>query len=140
MGVLPKARDREGLGVGGVFREPVVYRGNFGIKVRCLFDKGSQNPDDEVEERGDSPLFLVEQGHGDAVAGVGRVDPIHQAVVGEGEEVGLPRTPWPDQENVVFLRTSYRPGNAGQNVFHVIATPDEEGLQGLAIHVSRAIA
>ena len=38
-------------------------------------------------------LFLVEQGNGDAVADIGRVEAIHQAVVGEGDEVGLPPNP-----------------------------------------------
>ena len=88
--MVPQPRDREALGFGGVFREPVVYRGDFGIEARRLVGKGPQDSDNEVEERCDSPLFLVEQGHGDAVAGVGRIDPIHQAMVGEGQEVGLP--------------------------------------------------
>ena len=128
------------LGTGGVFREPVVYPGDFCIKVRDLAGKGSQDPDDEVEERCNSPLFLVEHGHGDAVPGVDRVDPIHQAMIGECEEVGLPRTPRPDQENVVFRRALYRRCDAGQHVFHFITPPNEEGLQRLAIHVARAVA
>ena len=33
-GVFPKARDREGLGVGGVFGKPVVYLVDFGIEIR----------------------------------------------------------------------------------------------------------
>ena len=139
-GVLPQPLDREALGISGVFREPLVDRGDSGIEVRRLVSEGPHDSDNEVEERCDSPLFLFEQGHRDAVVDAGRLDPIHQAMVGEGQEVGFARTPWPDQENVVFLWASNRRGDARQHVVHDIVTPDEQGLQGLAVHVPRAVA
>ena len=61
-------------------------------------------------------------------------------MVGEGEEVGLPRTPWPDQKNIVLRLASYGRDDARKHIFHDIAAPDEEGLQGLAVHVAWAVA
>ena len=93
----PKQCDREGLGVSRVFREPVVYLGDFGMEFWRLNGKGSQDADYEVEIRCDSPLFLVQHSNGGAVTSVGRVEPFHQAMVGKREEVGLPGTSRPDK-------------------------------------------
>ena len=113
----------------GSFGKPGVYPGDLGIELRCLTGKGPEDTNQQVKERRDAPLLLVEQGDGDAVASIVRVEPFHQAMVGKGKEVRLPRTPWPDQEDEVLVRVRHGPGNARQHVFHDLPTPHEEGLQ-----------
>ena len=140
MGVLSQSGDGEGFRAGGVFREPVVDVVDVGDQFRRLAGKGDEDPNNQVEERCNAPLFLVQQRHGDLVARLGRVDPIHQQVVRQREQVGLPRTPRPNQQDVVLVSAAYRLHDARQHGLHHVVASHEQGLQGLSIHVARAVA
>ena len=139
-GVCAKQPGGECLRGGWVLAEGGVDVADPVFKFGAGVGQCAQNPDDEVEVRGDAPLLLFEEGDGDAVGGSGGFDVIHETVVGESEKVRLARPSWPDQENVVFLRRFDRPGGAGQDVLHHVPPPHEEGLEGASVHVPGTVA
>ena len=84
--------------------KPAVYVGDLTIELWLLFGKSPQNPNDEIEVRRNAPFFFFEQSDSNAVVTwLVYVKRGHQPVVGEDEEVGLARSPWPYQKNIVLL-------------------------------------
>ena len=138
--VSAKQLGGERLGGGRILGEGGVDVANRAIEFGALVGQCAQNPDNEVEVRGDAPLLLFEEGDGHSVDGSDGFDVIHETVMGEGEKVRLARPSWSDQEDVVFLRRFDRPGGAGQNVFHYVPPPHEEGLEGPSVHIPGTVA